>query len=197
MFEIELMHLLNEYKNTDDYSKEKIKHSISNLIKENNSDFNKFISNSTLDDDTKKFLNSCVVEIEPNESETSNQQSDFEIIKNKYSSWLDFYNKNNKKPDLNCEKIILEIINFYALNRFEVILQVFKVNDSEDFESFKSMLKNYLRKYFADKILSYYQSVAFEDLYFLAKRKKRNLILKVLDDISLYKFDINEIVSVL
>ncbi len=192
MFELEIINLLNNYKKSEDYDKIKIKKSICNLIKENESDFNKFISKDGLDDENKKFLNDCYKSILV-KNIVKKDTSDFELVKEYYLKWLEIFNRNNKIPNEENEKIILAIINFYVLNRFEVLEEILEIQDSEDFDSFKSMLKNYLRKYFAEKISIYYKSENFKNLGFFEKRKKKNQILEILNEIGEYKFDVKKI----
>jgi len=60
MFQIELISLLNDYKKaTEDYSKNKIKSSISKLIQENGGEYQNFIDNQTLDSWATQFLDEC------------------------------------------------------------------------------------------------------------------------------------------
>jgi len=197
MFELELITFLNDYKKSDENTKNKILKSISNLIKENNDEFNNFISKDNLDEETKKLLKDCSNNFSKDEKIKTNEVSDFELIKNYYIKWENIYNQNNKIPNTENEKIVLEIINFYVINRFDVLEEVLKIKDSEDYESFKNMLKNYLRKYFAEKISNYYKSDNFKDLGFFEKRKKKNKILDFLAEIGQYKFDIKKMEEIL
>ena len=124
------------------------------------------------------------------------EMSDFEFIKSKYYDWLNEFKKNNI-PNENCEKIVEEIINYYALNSFYVIEEILKIKNDENYEFFKNMIKNYLRKFFAKKIKEYYISEEFNSLNFFQKYKKKKEIIKLLDDIGSYKFDINKIKGVI
>lgn len=199
MFELELFELLNQLKKiNDEYEINKIKNSISSLIKQNPEKYKSFIQKGQVSQEILKFLEECEnISLEEKNVEKKEITNDFEVIKNYYSKWLNFYNGNNKKIDENCEKIVVEIINFYVINRFDVLEKIFKVKDTEDFESFKNMINNYLRKYYAEKIELYMQSDEYESLGFFAKRKKRKEILFLLDEVGEYKFNQKKIGEVL
>lgn len=191
MFELEILELLKKLKNTtDEYEIKKLKKSISNLIKENPLKYEHFIQMQALDNQTMKVFNECEkIESEEDQNKTSNEINDFEIIKKNYLKWLEIYQKNNNTPNETNEKIIQDIINFYIQNRFEIILQILKTNDDNDFEAFKNMLKNYLRKYFAEKINNYYKSENYTTLGFFAKKRKNKELLLTLDYIGKYEFE--------
>lgn len=190
MFELELIELLNKYKKSDTYEKGKIKKSITNLISQNKEQYEKFLNTQAIDAQTKQFLTQCEQEISQEKDET---KSDLEIIKNQYSKWLEIYEQNNRIPNQDNEKIILSLINFYAPNRFQILEQILQIKDTQDYEDFKNMLKNYLRKYFAEKIEQYYQSEAYKSLGFFAKRKKKDQIIKTIDNLGKYIFNPKEI----
>jgi len=198
-----MLHLLNKYKSSDEISRKKIKSSIKKLILENSEDYNKFISSNSLDLNSLDFLKSCSLENLENANLSVNskinleEDSDFNNIKKAFITWNNEYKKNNLQPNKICDKIILDIVNFYALNRFEVLKKILELEDSQDYENFKNMLKNYLRKYFAEKIGEYFQSSNFSSLGFFKRRTKKNLILKVLDEIGDYHFDIKRIKEVI
>ena len=92
---------------------------------------------------------------------------------------------------------IRDRINFYAPNRFFVLKKVLEIKDDNDFESFKNMLNNYVRKYFATKISKYYESEEFESLGFFYKRSKKREILNIIGELSKYNFDEKKILEVL
>lgn len=191
MFELEILELLKKLKNTsDEYELKKIRKSICNLIKENPQKFEKFTQMEALDNQTIKILNECeLIEAQEDQNKISNEPSDFEIIKKYYLKWLDIYQKNNNVVNIENEKIIENIINFYVQNRFEVILQLLKTNDSQEFGNFKNMLKNYLRKYFAEKINNYYKSENYTNLNYFQKRRKNKELLLILEWIGNYEFE--------
>jgi len=200
MFDLEIIELLKKLKNTsEEYESKKIKKSICNLIKENPSKYEHFIQMQALDRETMKIFSECEsIEHEEDKNKT-NETSDFEIIKKHYEKWLEIYNQNEKIPNNQNEKIIEDLINFYIHNRFQILLQILKTNDEDgDFENFKNMLKNYLRKYFAEKINAYYKSENYQTLGFLKKREKNRELLLALDNIGHYNFDktmINEVLK--
>jgi hypothetical protein len=199
MFELELFELLNQAKKVnDEYEINKVKNSISKLIKQNPEKYKLFIQKGEVNQETITFLEGCEdINLEESKVDKKEITNDFEIIKKYYSKWLNFYEENNKETNENCEQIVLEIINFYVLNRYDVLEKVFKIKDSEDFESFKNMIRNYLRKYYAEKIEVYMQSDEFERLSFFSKRKKKNQILNLMDDIGEYNFNQKNIGEVL
>lgn len=198
MFELEFIGLLNEWKKAqDDYSKNKVKSSIENLILENKNEYVKFLQTQSLDLQTQELLKECENSIEnKKDEENAKEQNDFELIKNYYLRWLQFYQNNNNLPESNCEAIIEKLIYTYTGSRFEVLKKVLEIKDDENFENFKGMLKNYIRKYFAQKILAYYESDNYKNLGFFEKRKKKNEILNILDDIGKYEFNYNQIMEV-
>ena len=126
------------------------------------------------------------------EINADDENSDFEIVKKQYEKWLKAFEENNFVPSKKNERIVEEIINFYVLNRFEVLQKVLSIKDDDNLEKFKYMIKNYLRKYFAKRILDYYNSEEFNSISFFAKRKKRNEILNFLDNIGKYEFNKKE-----
>lgn len=206
MIEIEIISLLNKYKNsTTDFDKNKFKNSIKRLILENPGEFDKFINSSSLDSKTINFLKSLEDLSELEESKKSNSgsatdselNSDLEKIKQVYNVWRENFVNNNRVPNEACENVLNEMINFYAPNRFFVLKRVLEIKDDNDFESFKNMLNNYIRKYFAEKISKYYESDEFKNLGFFSKRSKKREILNVISDMSKYVFDEKKILEVL
>ncbi len=198
MFELEILELLKKIKSaTDEYELKKLKKSLCNLIKENQQKYENFIQMQVLDNQTLKIFNECEkIEIEENQNK-NNETSDFEIIKKYYLNWLRIYQNNNGIVNEQNEIIINQIITFYAQNRIEVLIGILKTNDDENFEAFKNMLQNYLRKYFAEKINKYYTNENYLNLGFFNKRKKKKKILEILDSIGKYEFDIDKINEVL
>ncbi len=200
MFELELIELINQLKKTEDkYEFIKIKNSIANLIHDNKNKYEKFKeTQQDLDQQTLGILEECENIVEHKEEEKKvNSENDFEILKNYYAKWLEEYNKNKKVPTYKNEEIIEQIINFYVLNRFDIIEELLKVRDTQDFEDFKNMLRNYLRKYFALKVGEYYDSEAFESKSFFDKRRKRKEIINLLNEIGSYHFDRDKMGEVL
>lgn len=198
MFELEIIELLKKLKNTkDEYEIKKIKNSICNLIKENPEKYENFLQMQALDENTIFLFKECnLIEKEESENKT-NENSDFEIIKKYYLKWLEIYEQNGKIANTQNEKIVQEIINFYIQNRIEVLLQILKTNSDDNFEAFKNMLKNYLRKYFAEKINNYYKSEDYKNLGFFKKRRKNRELLLTLDYVGKYHFENLKLIEVL
>jgi hypothetical protein len=207
MFEIEIISLLNKYKNcTADFDKNKFKNSIKRLIFENPEEFDKFVSSSSLDSETVNFLKNLEELSDKENSENKNYSnnvssnelnSDLEKIKQVYDVWKNNFVNNSRVPNGECESVLNEMINFYAPNRFFVLKKVLEIKDDNDFESFKNMLNNYIRKYFAEKISKYYESDGFVSLGFFDKRKKKREIIDILSEMSSYRFDEKRILEVL
>ena len=200
MFELELIGLLNDYKKASEYDKKKIKESISKLIAQNEDKLSDFIEKNEVDTWAKTLIEECAKEKQEKEEEKvekQEQESEYKVIRKAYEKWLGFYEKNNREADENCEKVILEIINFYAGNRFEVIEQILSIDDTEDYESFKNMLMNYLRKYFVTKVKAYRESEKYKSLGFFAKSREKRKILDLYKEIGAYKFNKSHIEEVL
>ena len=204
MFEIEIIGLLNKYKNSvDEFSRNKIKSSIKNIIFENSGEFDKFINSSSLDSETVNFLKSLenVGEAENNQKSRNNTinsevSDDLEKIKQVYVAWRDDFVANSRVPNVRCEQLVNDMINFYIPNRFYVLKKVLSISDDNDFESFKNMLNNYIRKYFASKISKFYSSSEFSELGFFDKRSKKKQIIIILDELAKYDFDEKKILEV-
>lgn len=198
MFELELISLLNNYKKADTYEKKRISESITNLISQNKDKLEKFASENELDTESKDLLERIYKEIESQEKKNFDENSsDFEVIKTAYEKWLAYYETNNNIPEENCEKIIIDLINFYVPNRFEILKEALNINDNESYEVFKNMINNYIRKYFATKIQNYYENGKFTTLNFFQKRKKRKELLKIMDELGEYKFNKQKIEDVI
>ena len=205
MFEIEIISLLNKYKKSEtDFDKNKFKNSIKRLIYENSGEFDKFVNSSQLDNDTVIFLKGLerIGEDENTDKSKNNIsnneiESDLEKIKQVYNIWRDNFVNNNRIPNEKCESVLVEMIDFYAPNRFYVLKRVLEIEDDNDFESFKNMLSNYIRRYFALKITKYFESEEFNSLWFFAKRKKKNQLLDIIEKIGNYEFDEKKILEVL
>lgn len=201
MFELEFINLLNQFKNTEEkYEKNKIKTSISSLIKQNSEEYEKFIQLQPLDEQTKQLLSECEQnnqEIENQKHQNSiNAENDFSIIKNNYYKWLENF-QNNQEVNLQCKEIVREIIDHYVNHRFNILEKIFKLKDDENFEKFKWHIKNELRIYFINKIETYLESDNFKELSFFAQRRKKSEIKVILNQLTDYKFNPKKINEVL
>lgn len=189
MFEVEFINLINQYKNCNEtYEKNKIKTSISNLIRENEQEFQKFLQLQPLDEETKNILNKC-----ENNTEKQETDDDFTIIKNYFYKWLEIYNYNQKQITQENTKIVEEIINHYITHRYNILEKIFELKENEDFESFKFHIKNELRIYFIKKIENYFESNNYKSLNFFQKIRKGNMIRKELKKIGKYEFNLKEL----
>jgi hypothetical protein len=201
MFKLELIELLTKYRNSDNSQTQEIRSSIKKLIKENNYEFEEFKSQIDQNSQNYKLLDEIYNEKEDYENNENNkddvkkevltdEQKDVDLIKDKYKQWLLYYDKNGKIPDENCINIIKEVINFYILNRFDILQNILEINDTTDFEAFKNMLKNLIRDYYATNLKKYMNSQSYEDLGFLAKIKKNKQIEEALNKLGKYDFNI-------
>lgn len=207
MFELELIEILNRYKKSDKYEQEKIKDSITKLILEDKDKFNNFLNTQSenLDDESKKLLQICfensqkINQINSNDVKIENNpnnnkiNSDFQIIKNLYEQWLKEYKSNNSQPNQKCIEIINSIIKVYADEKIETINKILSIKDSNDFNSFKTMIKNLLRIYFTEKISEYRKSDKYKNLNFIKKIFKKKEILKLYDELGRYEFNVDKI----
>lgn len=193
MFELELINLLNEYqKSATEYDRNKIKNSISKLIGTNCEQLESFMQKQDIEPWAKIVLEECYNTCKA-PKEIMEREDDYSIIKQAYKKWLEEYNLNGQTPNQNCEKIVQDLINFYALNRFDVLKSILEIKENDDYELFKNMLQNYLRKFFASKVETYYLGENFQNLSFFQKRKKKNEILGILSEIGSYNFNTRKI----
>jgi len=216
MFQLELIELINKFRtSTDDYEKNKIIISISNLIKENKEEYQKFLDNPIYDfvnTNTMEILKIAESKIEINNEEKNNnnnnnnlpqnhkninQEDTTEIVKNIYLNWEKQFEINNYKNNKECENIINSLVNKFAENQLDVLLKILEINDTQNFEIFKNMIKNHLRKYFILKIKTYRKSPEFEKKNFFEKRKRKKEIFKLYEELGKYKFNYNKIIGVL
>ncbi len=201
MLQLELIELLNKYKKSDKYEQEKIKNSISNLILENKDEFNKFIKSNeqNLDIDSKNLLQNCFddnlkKEVEKEENDNLNKSnSDFDMIKEIYNLWLKEYLNNDNQVNSKCVDIANKIIENYADSKMDVIQKILNINDSNNFNSFKIMIKNLLRSHFAKKIIDYRKSNRYQKLNFFQKIMKKKEILNLYDELGKYEFNVDKI----
>lgn len=196
MFQIEILKLLNEYKkSTDEYTLNRIKEAIYNLILQNSSEFESFLQTDQLDQDTKNFLMQCKNEAEEKNKQVSESEENeiFSMIKQYYMKWLQYFKNNNNVPEENCEQIIDQIISYCIEDKYLILNKILEIEDSSDYEAFKNMMKNYIRKHLSQKVLNYYNGEKFKSLSFFEKRKKRKELVTILDEIGSYRFNYDKI----
>lgn len=189
MFELELLNLLNEYKqSTSEYDRNKTKNSIKKLISENCEKLESFLQKPEIEPWAKALLNECEISCkEPQKIKET--KDDFEIIKNAFQKWSSEYNANNKTLTQANEKIIDDIINFYLPARLETIEEILKIQDTQDWEDFKGHLSNALRAHYAKKLSNYMESENYNSLSFFQKIKKKSQLQKIAKDLANYKCD--------
>ncbi len=199
MFEIDVIRFLNDFKNTyDEYEKQKIKKSISELISQNEKEYEEF-KTKDLDPQTLSLLQECENIVKEKKLEQEKEEAtDSQIVKDAFMKWSQEYNLNSKQPNENCIAIINKLIEFYIENRYEVIQTILDINNEDsDYKAFKAMLKNSIRGYYARKISSYIESDKFESLSLFQKFKKDRDLHRLLKKIGRYEFDRKEINEVL
>jgi len=211
MFKIEIIDLLSKIKNADnDLEANNLKTSLKRLIFQNISEYESFKNSGNLDEQTLQFLSVCENEIESEQEQKNNDSiqnsgnienqkghTEIENIKRFFSTWNEYFERNNHIPDENCVKIIEEIIRQYMPDRFGVIQNILEMDFNENFNAFKNMLNNYLRQYFAEKIEEYLNSEKYTKKWFLSKKRKDTEIKDLINNIGEYNFDIKKMEEVL
>ncbi|MCA9496265.1 MAG: hypothetical protein KC589_04955 [Nanoarchaeota archaeon] len=125
------------------------------------------------------------------------RNEDAQALKRYYLKWLEIYNNNGKNISKENETIVLEIINFYVIKRYETLEAFIEIKDSLDFQAFQNHLKNQLRAYFAKKISEYIESSTFKEKRFFKRLKKEKEIKQIIKSIDNYKFNKDKIEEVL
>ena len=224
MFKLEIIDLLNKIKNaSDDYTANNFKNSLKRLIKQNIEEYKTFKNSGNIDSGMLRFLDICEKEIEsemmsnnvdngssnpisnsgqsstPNivQNYTPSSNSDSVVVKNFFDNWKNSFIQNGRVPNENCERIILELINYYVPNKLNIIQELLKVSDSQDFDSFKNMINNYIKDYFNKRISVYLDSEEYNGKWLLAKKNKNMQIMRLINDIGEYKFDLKKIEGIL
>ena len=199
MFEFDIIRLLNEFRGmSDEYEKQRIKKSISELISQNENEYEEFKTRD-LDSQTLSLLQECENIVKQSKLEKEKEKAtDSQIVKDAFMKWSQEYNLNSKQPNENCIAIINKLIEFYIENRYEVIQTIFDIsNEDSDYNAFKAMLKNSIRGYYARKISLYIESDNFASLSLFQKFRKDRDLHKLLKKIGRYEFDRKEIGEVL
>lgn len=208
MFELELFQLLNEYSQaSQDYTKKKIEESLSNLLYQNSQEYQDLKTKGTLDEGTINFLDNLLAqkqnqiqqqtsESSQNEETPKSSKSNYDVIKEFYEKWLTEFQNNNRNPTQENTRIIDELINMYAPSNYSVLFDILDIKDTQDFEVFKTMLKNRLRKYYIEIIKNYRNSQQYTNLGFFKKIKKAKQIRNLYEELSQYEFNPEKIEEV-
>jgi hypothetical protein len=208
MFKLELLDLLREYKNADEYEQKKILYSLSKLLKEHKEEAEVFLQSAGINEEQKQVLHQAYLidesdedgeetETEDSDKEKVEKSNDFAIVKSYYKKWLKAYKKNNNQSSQESEAIIQDMLTYYAESKPEVFFKLFEMSHDRDFEDFKNVLKNTLRAYYVKKIRNYRLSDSYKKLSFLKKMRMKSQIKEVYDQLGNYKFPVDKIRGVL
>ena len=197
MFKTEFLSLIKEYHNSSGEEKKKILNSMLKLANDHPEEYEELRTQGIVTDQIEQDLIETSKNQEAEEEKKQTQPYDeVSRIKNVFLQWVNEYNPDAPTtPNMN--KLVEDIVKFYAPNRFGVLQRILSINDSPEFEAFKNHLKNNIRAYYAQKILDYTNSQKYKDLKFLKKMRKDKELKKILDDINSYEFDPEKIREVL
>lgn len=197
MFQLEILDLIKKYNSQEYSNKEELLNQIGKLGLENPNQLNQLHLNGALDETDINLIKKSINIYQQNKTNKSNNEDDITKIKNAYVLWSQNFRENNNQTNQQCNKIVEDIVNFYAPNRYEIIEKILIINDTLEFEKFKNHIKNQLRVYFSEKIKEYRNSQNFKNLNFIQEYKKRKEIINLYEDISNYKFDKEKIQKVI
>jgi dGTP triphosphohydrolase len=188
MFTLELLTLLNKIK--EDKNNSNLLSSLSKLIIENAQEFEKFKLTPEYTTDISEIISS--IESRENSQqkveETSSHGDDLSKIKQVYIQWIQDFQKNNT-INSNCTQLIDSLISFYAPHRFEIIEKILEMQTDQDYERFKNHLKNKLRTYFSKQIVEYTKQERYTSMNFFKKFKKKQELVKLMNNVNNYNFD--------
>lgn len=193
MFKLELLDLLKRYPSAEEYEQKKILHSLNKLISEHQEEFQFFISEANLSEGQQGIIDKA----QESPLETPEQNSDFEKIKKYYSEWNTEFLRNGRVPSERCEQIVVELIKFYAPNRFEVLQHVIDIEDDQDYEAFKNMLMNYLKAYYYQMLGDFLKSSRFDQLDEKEQDKRLDETEKIFNQLDRYQYPISKIREVM
>ena len=204
MFQIEFMNLLLEFKKSNSTNINSIKNKVKELIKNNPKKVEIFLEKNIdfFDENTKQFIDDISNEIDSNlknniiNDNKKEENLDIEILKEKYEIWLELITKNNWIVNDEIHNLIVEIVNFYLKNREEVLKKLLEIKLDDNFEKFKTMIKNNMRIFYIKKIENYFEDENYKKLGFFKKMKKNTQLLKLSNEIGNYKFDKKKIEEV-
>ncbi len=200
MFALEFLDKIKEYRNSQDINEKKIIiKSLYNLANENKESFQKLISEQGENLEIKEII----VELEryENESEeikknSNESEDDILKIKNAFLSWENEFKKSNDVNEM-CSQIVDQILDFYMKNRYYVIKQILEIENGENYEKFKSHIKNKIRARISREIKKFLNSKNYSELNFFSKIKKKKEVRLLIEEIKEYKFDLKKVEEVL
>ena len=196
MFKIEFFSLLKEIREATGQQRKQQLQSLLKLIQEHPQEYNEIEQQGLITEEVISLIDEAKSLEEENKPQNNNNE-DFDKIKQAYSQWLQEYQQSGGVTTQNMAKIVEELVQFYAPQRFEVINQMLNIKDSDEFEKFKLHIKNRLRAYYAEKIEEYMSSSNYTSLSFLKKYKKNKQLRKLLTAINNYEFNPKSIAEVL
>lgn len=197
MFQLELLDLLKQYnQEQNEENKLSILKNIKELSSKNPNKLHQMKINGTLDTNSIEIITKSLNLKEEENSNLNENSDDIEKIKQSYIIWVQNFRENQNRTNQVCNKLVEDIILFYAPNRFEVIEKILNIKNTLEFENFKNHIKNNLRVYFSEILKTYKNSEKFEKLNFIKKYKKKKEIIHILENLANYKFNLNEIKEV-
>ena len=194
MFKIQIISLLKEYESSTDENREDIQNKIQNLVNDNLEDWENFCLSGTIDSSKIELVQKILIASkkedskEENKTEETKEDEDIKKIKLVYFRWLESFEANSYTLTNEMSDLIVKTINFYIINRFDVLLKILEIDMDENFEKFKNHLRNEIRKYIANKVLNYMETDKYKNLGFFKKREENNKIEEILNENSDYNF---------
>jgi hypothetical protein len=194
MFKLEILELLKKF---DKENSNQIKEKISSLIKNNEEEFEIFINEGFLDEKHIQILKDIVKIIEKEKTQKKSKNStpqinqtenDINKINEIFFKYTELLKNNNNKVNEEIDKLIFDIVDFYFNNRLNVLLKIFEIKDSHEYEKFKNHIKNHIKSKIAKKVKDYMESENYLNLGFFKKKKKENELFDLLELNGTYKF---------
>lgn len=209
MFDLELMGLLREYNNAQSKEqKDELFASLSRLVSQNIPKTQEFIEKNQPTEEVVALLESCAAPVQSSPSQNTTPianiknatpalkehqtfspqtNSNSSIVKDYYLNWLQAFKASDRKASDKTEEILDELINQFIVSKPEILDATLTIKDTADFETFKIMLKNAMRAYYATKIENYLDG-NFKNLSPIQKFLKKRKLFDLLLDIGKYSF---------
>lgn len=203
MFQLELLRALNEYFSQDKETQIQAKEKLLSLISSSPQEYLSFIQKGELSPQQTQALKSLEQELPVDDvkkektNSTTSKNDNVEIIKKAFLEWEQHYELHQKEPGSEEEQVIENVINYFLPNNLIVLKELLKIEDSQNFEDFKAMLQNYMRKYYSIKIEEYLDSQRFKSKSFFAKKRKQQELILLAKEIHTYQFNETKIKEVL